>query len=210
MSYLDSLGFDANESFRAIKEIHTDSEFIRHALEINDVLISGALLGKASPNYYLYRFIHERTLLRKPCILTWKGQRLKVIPDGLLDFRMVLEGGTERRRVILLEHDCGTEHQVAFRKRIRSYIIMLRTNAHQEHFGAKTVTIAFTTFEGQKRLADMRRWTVEELKATNEPSSIGLNFFFTNQPKPPDPRYLWLEPCWFPPSGEQPLSLLGV
>ncbi len=209
MHYLESLGYDTNESFRGAKEIHTDSVFVRHTLEINDVLISTSLLGQVSSHYYLSRFVHERTLQRKPCLLSWQGKQRRLIPDGLLDFRRRMEDGSERRRTVLLEHDCGTEYQSAFRKRIRSYIVMLRTNAYQEHFGVKTVGIVFTTFEGEKRLGDMRRWTFAELKATNEPSSIGLNLFFTNQPRPPDPR-LWLEPYWHTPSGEQPVSLLGV
>lgn len=160
--HLKNLGLDLNKSFRASKEIPIDAKFIEHTIEINDVLISAALLQKTVPDYYLHDFTHERLLKQYPCSFTWQGKRYSVIPDGFLDFRKVLPEGGQIRMPVLLEHDMGTEYRLAFRERIRSYIGLLKTEAYKERLEVDTITVAFTTFKGEWRRDQMRKWTKEE------------------------------------------------
>jgi hypothetical protein len=222
MHYLEQADFDTSEAFRASKEINKSSLFIDHTLEVNDVLIAAALLQRSNPNYRLDSFIHERTLKQNPYKATWKvkkgGEHQKeqkesftLIPDAFLDFRFYPTEGKPQRLSILLEHDRGTEGQKKFRQRIRAYVVFLKSGAYQELFATKGITIAFTTFVGTYRLEQMREWTRQELGTTNEPTSTGRKFWFTAMTKPVDPKYLWLESCWYPPyeEGQQPVPLLA-
>lgn len=208
--YLDRIGLDVGESRRASKETNKHALFIQHAIERNDVLIAAALLKRIEPTYSLDSFIHERTLKQKPYKVTWGGEKFSLIPDAFLDFRSVLSDGSQRRMPVLLEHDRGTEEQRHFRHRIRAYIMMLKAEAQKDWFGVKAITIAFTTFEGERRREQMREWTRQELASTNEPRSIGSAFCFTSLHTPFDLYHLWLEACWYTPYEEdQPLALLA-
>ncbi len=216
IQYLEAAGLDVGESRRASKEVDKHYLFIQHALELNDVLIAAALLKRIEPTYSLDSFIHERTLKRKPYKVTWRGtpsggEKFSLIPDAFLDFRSVLSNGSQRRMPVLLEHDRGTEEQQHFRRRIRAYIMMLKAEAQKDWFGVKSITIAFTTFEGERRREQMREWTRQELAETKELRAIGSAFCFTSLPKIPfDVYHLWLEDCWYTPyEADQPIALLA-
>ena len=210
MEYLWELGMHRDRSFRTAKEVHTNSQFIIHSLEINDVLISAAMLHKAAPACYLHGFMHERVFKRSPCSFSWQDKSDRVIPDAFLEFRRSMPGGSERRLPLLLEHDRGTEYQQAFREHIRAYIGFLRSGAYKERFATERITIVFTTFKGEYRRDQMREWTKAELKWMGESEDIGFNFVFAATANPPEPIKLWLEPCWYTPYSDQPISLLGV
>src|SRR5260370_7209319 len=62
MHYLESLGYDTNESFREAKEIHTDSVFEPHTLENNHHPTSTPPLYHPPPHYYPPRTPHKLTL----------------------------------------------------------------------------------------------------------------------------------------------------
>jgi Replication-relaxation len=66
--YLAGQGLDTGEVSRPSGQHGT--LFIDHSLELNDVLISAALLFKATPTCYLDSFTHEQVLKRKP----YKGE----------------------------------------------------------------------------------------------------------------------------------------
>jgi Replication-relaxation len=211
IAYLREAGLDVPSSFRASKETDKQYLFIRHALEVNDVVIAAALLKRSVPVYYLDSFIHERVLKRKPYKAPWQGEKLLLIPDALLDFRSIQADSSQRRMPILLEHDRGTEEQDHFRRRIRAYIMLLKSEAYKGWFGVKSITIAFTTFEGEKRREQMREWTRQELAETNEPRAIGMTFCFASLTQPLEPRHLWLEPCWLAAYEEiRPIALLAA
>jgi hypothetical protein len=62
MRYLSDIGIDVDVNFRASKEMSDSYLHLRHALELNDVLIAALKLKTASNQYYLARYVHERTL----------------------------------------------------------------------------------------------------------------------------------------------------
>lgn len=210
IKYLAEAGLDIGESRRASKETGKHYLFIQHALELNDVLIAAALLRRVEPMYFLDSFIHERKLKRKPRKLKWGSDSFSLIPDAFLDFRHLRDDGAQRRMPVLLEHDAATEEQHYFRQRIRAYIVMLKAEAQKEWLGVKAVTVAFTTFAGEKRREQMREWTRQELAASGELKSLGRVFCFTSLRHPFDLYHLWLEPCWYTPYEEdQPIALLA-
>lgn len=112
MRYLEDVGCDTSETFRASREGNKHALFVEHTLELNDVLIAAALLERTVPNYRLDSFIHERALKRWPYKAVWRteagAQAFTVIPDTFLDFRSLLPDGRQRRMPLLLEHDRGT------------------------------------------------------------------------------------------------------
>ena len=171
LAYLRDAGFDTNESWRDVKEVGKHALFIEHTLELNDVLISAALLHKQSP-IQLDHFIHERVLKRNPFKTKWQGETLTVIPDAFLKF--AAPTGVKR---FLLEHDRGTEEQHYFRRRIRAY-----TALYQED----QTPVIFTTFVSRERVEQMQSW------AKSETTRPGLQFFYLS--RPPSPAF-WLKLC---------------
>lgn len=209
--YLHKAGLDVSDAFRAVKEVDKHGLFVDHALELNDIIVSAALLKGTGNGFHLYTFVHERTLRRKPYKATWRvNGRLEshsVIPDAFLDFRYVV--GEKRLRLpVLIEHDRGTEQRQHFQRRIRAYIAFLQAQAQKEVFAARAVTIAFTTFAGDVRLAQMRQWAKQELASYE--TALGQAFVFANLMRPPEPKAIWCSPCWYTASRNQPITLLEV
>jgi Replication-relaxation len=199
LKHLSDLGFDREASWRASKEVDKHSMFVEHTLELNDVLIAAMLLNRTDPRFYLEGFIHERTLKRHPYKAHWyngiAAQTATVIPDAFLDFRYNLPDGSCRRFPVLLEHDRGTEEQHFFRRRIRAYIMLLKSGDYRELFKSRSVTVAFTTFLGKYRVNQMRSWALKELQG--EPPGIAKLFYFTLLSRPLVPLATWLEPRWY-------------
>lgn len=194
--YLAEAGLDISDAFRASKETDKSWLFLEHALELNDVLISAALLQRQIPGITLTNIVHERTLKRKPYKTVWQGHQLALIPDGLIVFQV-----PGQRRPFLLEHDRGTEEQHYFRRRIRAHITLYK----EDH-----VPVVFTTFVGEGRREQMRQWTKSELTSTNEPKSIGMAFRFASFSQPLDPLDVWLGQHWYTPYDDPPQALLAA
>jgi hypothetical protein len=215
MRYLASAGYDMHSAWRAQKQLDKHALFIEHSLELNDILISAALIHRADPRYRLEGFVHERVLKRQPLKVHWKNDQtgkteyFTVIPDAYVDFLTV---GTKLHLRLLLEHDRGTEGQQFFRKRIRAYIGLIKTGSYKQYFAVDRLTVAFTTFVGESRLKQMRSWTEQELKATNEPWEVGSAFTFATLPQPVRAEDVWLLPGWHLAYAEhsQTFSLLAL
>lgn len=205
--YLGEIGVDIPESFRPSKETGKNYLHLQHDLEVNDIIISAALLRWHAPGYWLESFIHHRELRQNPYYTLWQGQQFGLVPDGFLDIRQTLNDGRQRRRALLLEHDRGTEERKQFKRKIRAYVAYLQAEGYRQQFGVSGITIIFTTFVGERRRDQMRAWTREELE--HEAETISERFLFTAQQTPVDAR-LWLAPCWYSMFMEaQPVALLG-
>jgi len=194
MRYLAGLGLDINEAWRAEREVDKHGLFVAHELQLNDVIIAAALIRKADARFYLESFTHERVLKRRPYkVRLPEGQRFSLIPDAYLDFRNTLNS---QHFPVLLEHDRGTEEQFYFKRKIRAYVALLTSQAYRDMFGTTTMTVAFTTFEGEKRHTKMREWTRQVLAAHNVHWQTGMAFRFAALPQPLFPGTAWLEPRW--------------
>lgn len=210
MKYLEGLGQEKHPAWRASKGVEKGALFVEHTLELNDVLISAALLHRADPRYHLHSFLHERTLRRQPYKATWRqgaqSQTFTIIPDAFLDLRLRLPTSRYRRWPLLVEHDRGTEGQQHFKQRIRAYITLFKSEAYRELFGVQVLSVVFTTFQGVERVEEMCAWTRQELEATHEPVEIGTLFFFSAPPRPIVPEQMWLGPVWRLPYDDYPES----
>ena len=202
-----AIGLDTDVSFRASKEVSESYLHLKHALELNDVLIAALRLkAVTSDKYYLSRYIHERTFKRSPYKLTQAGHSISLIPDGFIDVRQRRPNMPDMNLNLLIEHDRGTEQQEHFRRRIRAYSTFLSSGGHKQLLGIERVAVAFTTFVGSKRIKQMREWTKAEL--ATEPNLAPM-FLFADLPKPLEPRNLLFERRWYTLASDQPIALLG-
>lgn len=202
LRYLKKQGQDILPSARGSKEQDKQYTHITHTLELNNVIIAAATLGLYSDIYRLNSFIHERELKRPE-------YKYDVVPDALLDFRMLLENGKQRRMAVLLEHDRAYEHINAFKPRIRAYVKMLKAEAYRKLFNVGAVRIAFVTLKGERHAEKMRQWTKEQLTATGDMETGGLSFYFKNLIQPMEPVALWLGSDWKTVYADEPVSLLA-
>ena len=198
IKYLEAIGLDTDSNFRASKGVSESYLHLRHALELNDVLIAALRLKHTHPNYYLARYIHEKSLKREP----YKANGTTLIPDGFLDFR---DRTSNRAMCLILELDRGTEQQEHFKRRIRAYKMFYTSNGCESMFGVKIAYTIFTTFIGAKRVAQMLDWTRAELQ--DSPGLIQM-FLFADLQKPLEPQHLLFERRWYTLTGDQPIALL--
>ena len=114
---------------------------------------------------------------------------------------------------MLVELDRGTEDQKFFRRRLRAYIVFLKSRAFRTLFGIENITVAFATTKDHNRVRQMREWAAKECASTNEPSWLANLFLFTSLPEnmgDSAPRQLFLDPVWYVPfDDDNPVSLLG-
>jgi hypothetical protein len=136
-----------------------------------------------------------------------------IVPDAYLEFACTGQNGKDETIPVMLELDRGTEGQKFFRRRIRAYIVFLKSRAFKSLFNIENITIAFATTRNHNRVKQMREWTQKELAVTNEPEWLYDLLLFTALPENMDalePSQLFLGPVWYVPSDdENPVSLLG-
>jgi hypothetical protein len=198
MRYLADIGLDTDSNFRAGKEVSESYLHLRHALELNDVLIAALRLRYTHPQYSLARYVQERTFKRSP----FKVDTSTLVPDGFIEIR---QRETNRSLCLLLEHDRGTEQQVHFKRRIQAYKEVLSSGAYKQALGVNGVLVAFTTFL-PKRVPQMREWTKAELAAHTQLQNM---FIFAELPKPLEAKHLLFERRWYTLTQDQPIALLG-
>jgi Replication-relaxation len=219
LQYLQLLGVDVREYYRPSEEKETERNFLfrEHMLAISDLLIHALLFARAEPGFRLERLLHERVFKNNPIKATYirnnKTETKTLVPDSYLEFIQTKDAGNEVKIPIILELDRGTEEQKYFRKRIRAYIVFLKSRAFETIFAVKSMTIAFATTKDHNRLTKMREWAMLEFGLTNEPEWLAGLFLFTALPENMadlEPRQLFLDPVWCVPSEDaQPVSLLG-
>ena len=219
LNYLQSLGVDVREYFRPSQEEDTARNFLfrEHMLAISDILIHSLLFVKAEPSYRINSMLHERVFKNDPIKATYvrndREETKTIVPDAYLEFVHTRENGKEETIPVIVELDRGTEDQKFFRRRIRAYIVFLKSRAFKTLFNIENITVAFATTKDHSRVKQMREWTQKELAVTNEPSWLSQLFLFTSLPENIDgvkPRQLFLDPVWYMPSDDdKPVSLLG-
>jgi len=219
LNYLHSLGVDVREYFRPSQEEDSAKNFLfrEHMLAISDILIHSLLFEKSEASYRISSMLHERFFKNHPMKATYtrnnREETKTIVPDAYLDFVYTRPDGKKETIPVLWELDRGTEDQKFFRRRIRAYIVFLKSRSFKTLFSIENITVAFATTKDHNRIRQMREWTRKELAVTNEPSWLSQLFLFTSLPENMaeiEPRQLFLDPVWYLPSDdENPVSLLG-
>ncbi len=219
LNYLAAQGIDVREYFRPSQEEDTAKNFLfrEHMLAISDILIHVLLFVKTEPSYRIGTMLHERVFKNNPIKATYtrnsREETKTIVPDCYLAFVYTTPSGKEETIPVLWELDRGTEDQKFFRKRIRAYIVFLKSRAFKTLFGIENITVAFATTKNHNRVKQMIEWAQKEFAVTNEPGWLANLFLFTALPETMaaiEPRQLFLDPVWYVPSDdENPVSLLG-
>jgi Replication-relaxation len=219
LNYLQAQGVDVREYFRPSQEEDTAKNFLfrEHILAISDILIHALLFVKSEPSYRVNSMLHERVFKNNPIKATYtrsgREETKTIVPDAYVEFVYANPSGKKETIPVLWELDRGTEDQKFFRRRLRAYIVFLRSRTFETIFNVKSMNVAFATTKDHNRVNKMREWARLELAVTNEPKWLSGLFLFTALPENMgeiEPKQVFLDPVWYVPSDdENPVSLLG-
>ncbi len=226
INYLRDQGFSAFSRYRPNELQHFKYPHLEHVLHLNDFLIAARNLSKIAPDIALEEMRHDLDLKRTPAKVAYVrrlpdgdkvDEKLNLVPDGWLDFRLSLANSPKRRRkCIVVELDRGSETNVAeFKKKIRAYVHYAYPGGpYETMFGTQAITVAFATTAGENRLKTMLLWCEQELKEQRLQYDASL-FRFTALPKEElnpetglDAKRLFLSDVWSVPFADDPVCLL--
>lgn len=231
ISYLQEQGIEATAYYRPSQLEELSHGFLWHVLELNDFLISAVRVGSVNPASRLEQMQHDLDLKKTPLKVSYtplgseKAKNGTIWPDAWLEFRMSPgDGKKDRVYYFWHEHDRGTEGVKPFKDKLVRILAALQSGKMQEHFHFKTLSgVTFATSAGEKRVAQMQKWTMElvgELKLKRETTEL---FLFTEQvyqvKKPAnnnrltikyvDTKQMFFEPVWkLAVKEEAPINLL--
>jgi Replication-relaxation len=203
--YLADLGLEVDKSLRAGKETGKSYMHIRHLLELNDVFIAALRISTLDQRLYVQDWCHERTLKRMLYKTMVHGATYGLVQDGFLDLRVKREGQADLRLPVLLEHDRGWERERQFKQKFAAYRAYLQNASFKQQFGVGNITVVVTTFTDMKRVADLRKWTWDEVRT--DQYLLG-RFRFALLPQPPEPQHLLFDKRWYTLASDQPIALL--
>jgi hypothetical protein len=241
INYLRSNGYPSlTRRFRPSEAGELSYNAVLHALNVNDILIAGRNLPKAAADIRLESWMHDFDLQKQPAKVSYErrltdargggisDEHVKIVPDGMLDFRMrLVNSEKERRRVILTEIDRDTETKIdEFKKKISAYVqYALPGGAFEEQFGRANKRVAWiVTKGGERRMNNIRKWCEDELLEQGLEHEFNL-FRFTSVEQVTevskttdevkkrealaiDPKTFFLSPIWYKPFQEEPDTLL--
>jgi hypothetical protein len=230
------------EEGREIEVVYKPSEiaelnhsWLKHLLELNDVLICAKQVEKGDSGFLLYSMWHDLELKRKPLqapvsLMAITEQEKKstklrpVVPDGVLDFRKAEEGKKTKQFAMWLEHDRGTEGKETIQRKVRSIVAVVLSGAVKEYFDIKRLgNVCFITSAGSDRAETLRKWTMEALASLHAKADIRDLFVFSYFPYHMDEKIhkivleeldhavLFCSPVWqLCLKEEKPIALLEV
>jgi hypothetical protein len=106
------------------------------------------------------------------------------------------------------EMDRGTEERKQIQRKIRGYLRYVE-GPYQEAFQSESLTIAYVTTAGQRRLTDLVHWTEGVLRDVSAESQADLFRFAAFDPGEIEPAAVFDAPLWLRPFNEQAVPLLG-
>jgi hypothetical protein len=216
--YLDELGYDIPPRVRKYYS-HTNN-FLTHTVEASEVLLLCELFSYSHPQVNITAMHHDRDLQHLPenhvTIADPSGGTRTVTysPDGYVNFEVT--GTPAYESPVLFEVDRGSEHQRAWRTKLRS-ILAYNHGPHERVFGTDYLTVAVVTTAGFPRLEELHRWTFDELVETLKAPELDVKRFllgsFALAPTTPDaqrptPTDFVTGRRWYTLLSEQPVPLL--
>jgi hypothetical protein len=181
---------------------------LMHFLELNDFLIDAKLLERKRNDIELFDMQHDVLLQKEPVIArTSEGERIKVTPDGILEFRVNIGELKKKRICIWVELDRGWHSIRSFKEKIRALIAIHESGVDLERFRTSRITYAFPTTAGESRVEKMRMWTRQELGDVDKNSWENRMFCFAavpalNEHAKIDVETLFCSPVWSMPYSE--------
>jgi hypothetical protein len=204
--YLRKLGLAPEGRFRVEP---VEDFFLRHTLAANQLVVLSHALARHLPSVELCRFQSERELKQHPVYVNCGRERVGVVPDGWVEFRLSPADSEEGYQVpILWELDRATTQRLAFQRKIAALSSYIQ-GPYQEEFATETVTIAIAVaVGGQRRLSDTLSCTEATLTQLATQELAPWFLFSSFDPQQLDPMTLFAEPIWVSPFSQEPQSLL--
>lgn len=218
MNLLKELGFSGFSRFRPDEFRRFAFPHLDHALAVNDLLIAARLLHNGIPSITLAEMRHDLDLKKTPIRVTVErrlpygdrtDEKITVIPDGWLDFRMAVPDRPKpRRRCIVLELDRGTTSIAPFKEKIRAYFGYAISEEYEALFGTNLCMVAYATTAGHNRLRQMIEWCETELTQQRIEHEANLYRFVSLPVGEYNPQEMFCSEMWYKPFESEPESLL--
>lgn len=218
MNILKEQGFSGFSRFRPDEFRKFAFPHLEHALAVNDFLIAANLVQTCVPAISLAEMRHDLDLKKTPIKVTVDkrlpggyrdDEKVTIIPDGWLDFRMALpERPKPRRRCIVLELDRGTTSASPLKQKLRAYVSYAISEDYEALFGTQLCMVAYATTSGEQRLRQLLEWCEQELTQQRLEHEANLYRFAALPSGDLDPIRLFCEPVWYKPFENEPVPLL--
>jgi hypothetical protein len=185
-----------------------DYRTVRHLFAVNDFLITLELLAREYPETVsLARTLHDLDLQRTPVPVDVDGHRVYVVPDAWVDLEIQGQG----QMCLVAEIDRGTEEGERWREKCRA-LLAYACGPYQDFFGVEDIlTFVVATTDGEGRLANLLRWTEEEIQRIGADQDLYRDLFrFTAADIAPwHPEQLFFSSCWYRPFDPTPIQLIS-
>jgi len=219
INILKAMGFEGFSRFRPDEFRQFAFPHLDHALSLNSLLIEARLLTRDIPSIYLASMIHDLDLKKTPVRVTVerrlphggkREEKISIVPDAWLDFRMVVPDRPKpRRRCISLELDRGTQtNSGEFKKKLLAYYAYALSEEYKAVFATNLCLVAYATTSGDRRRDQMLAWCEQELTQQHLQHEANLYRFAALPRKEYHPQELFCSPIWYIPFESQPTSLL--
>ena len=106
---------------------------------------------------------------------------------------------------LALELDQGTVEQKRWQRKVQGLVAATK-GPYQERFHTSSLTVAVVTTRGEKRLADLVRWT-ESALGERERDAADLFRLAAFNPATTDPAGVFFSPIWRRPLHDQAVAL---
>jgi hypothetical protein len=190
--------------------------FLHHCISLNSLLAAAFTLERFVP-VSLTELRHDLDLRHSPIRVAVDrrmpdgsrvNEKMSLVPDAWLDFRMVVPGSEKpRRRCIAIELDMGTAGASPMKQKFRSYYWCAISAEYKERFADRLI-VAYTTTAGQARLKQLVAWCEQELTQQQLEREANLYRFCSLPQGGYTPQEIFCSPLWFKPFDSTPTSLL--
>lgn len=207
---LDRRGAEALRAERGYEDIRFYSSskdvgeyFLKHTLAINDFMVALTLAcrihGFTFESWQTENEVkadYDRVSIKSE---TGKREDMPILPDAIFSFIAF-----NKRNRCMLELDRGMEKTETFTKKVRAYTAYYDSGGYQARYSTnsgRVLTIITTQFQGEKRLANLK-------KATE--NAGGKRRFWFALAKNITPETLLFEPIWSMASEPELRSLVEI
>jgi hypothetical protein len=160
----NEVGMPADWYYRPSKTKHLSYSQVLHSLLLTRTLVTASAWGAKAPSFRLskvrigYELIREAATIEVgketlPAGKQRKSEKLKVIPDGWVEFAR----NDGKKFPVLLEVDRGMEYSRKFKRHVRSRIEFIRSGAYKKMFHTDAVMVGYLTTGERPEYRDTRR-----------------------------------------------------
>lgn len=178
---------------------------LAHDFAVNAFLIAGMQLAHRTPELFISRFEHDRSLRRKIRVTLADGKLVTLNTDGYLEFIY------RSRWQIPLLFECDRNHHEIerWKEKIQKLVAYIRSNQHEQLFGTRGLTIpCFVDGDAPERVNQLLEWTKQELEELGARDTAKHFLFASFRPAVETPEQTFEAPVWRQPFEPEPVPLV--